>query len=65
MSYLIKSGEKPLFIHTDIDSGGMSVCFTDIIYADQFSSREDAESFMARCQERYPKEVFEIVEHAE
>lgn len=63
MSFFIKSAEKPLFIHSDIDSAGMSVALMDIIYADKFDNRKDAEAFMKRCIDRYPAQKLEIVEH--
>ncbi len=62
MSFFIKSKNKALFVHTEIDSGGMSVSLMDIIYADKFGSIKDAESFMQRCLERYPTEELVIVE---
>lgn len=63
MSYLIKNPASTRFLHTEIDSGGMSVTWMDIIYADKFENFADAESFVARCRERYPNSEFEIVRH--
>jgi len=62
MAFLIKHPEKPRFLRSEIDSGGMSVVWMDIIYADKFEHRKDAESLVKRCEEHYPKEKFEIVE---
>lgn len=60
--YVIKQKNGYLFLRTEIDPGGMSVVWMDIIYADIYSEQKDAEKHVARCKERYPKDEFEIVE---
>lgn len=62
MPFLIKSPGKHKFLRSEIDSSGMSVHWMNVAYADEFSTRESAEAFVKRCEERYPDEKFEIVE---
>jgi hypothetical protein len=43
-----------LFLHTDIDSGGMTAYLVkDRNQADQWDTRADAENFGKRCAERF------------
>ncbi len=57
----IKTGESR-FIHSSIDSSGMSVtAVSNPDQADTFATEEEAKSFMARLAERYPYATFEIV----
>lgn len=49
------------YIATAIDSGGMTVYWTDLQYADDFGNKEHAQDFITRLKERYPKDEFEIV----
>jgi hypothetical protein len=60
--YAIKQKDGHLFLRSEIDPGGMSVTWMDIIYADIFSERKTAETFVERCKERYSKDEFEIIE---
>lgn len=62
MSVHIQSKAPTKFIRTDIDSGGMSVSWVPLQHADDFHTRENAESFIRRLRERYPEDEFEIIE---
>jgi hypothetical protein len=61
MLFIRKVGTE-LYLHSDIDPGGMSVCWMRKEYADQYDSKELAEAMVDRCVERYPNEKFEIVQ---
>jgi hypothetical protein len=51
-----------MWLLSHIDSSGMSVHWTGMKDAsDVFASRKDADAFLARVQERYPNEKFEVI----
>lgn len=60
MSIYIKNEANGLYLRTDIDSGGMSVMWTSKHVADDFETRDHADSFVRRLREHYPLEKFEI-----
>lgn len=45
------------FLHIDIDPGGMSIGWTDMLYATPFATPAEAKHFVeTRLSERYPDE---------
>lgn len=60
-SFMIRKCFSNSWLETTIDSFGMRVHFGSILHADTFNTREDAEKFLTRVQERYPTEKLEII----
>lgn len=64
MTYVIRS--RLMYVKTEIDSSGM---YAYIIgsheHADKYSSKEEAEQFLIRLQERYPKNHFHVEKFGE
>lgn len=65
MPWQIRNPKKEdLFLHSTIDSSGMSVYWTEQSVADKFFEKAGAESMVNRCKERYLLDHYEIVECA-
>lgn len=60
--FRIHHPKTDMWLTSHIDSSGMSVHWTGMKeLSDTFSSKEDADAFVARVQERYPNEQLEVV----
>ena len=56
-----RSGNK--YLRSDIDSGGMDVCFVlGANHADSFESANEASDFISRVQARYPESLLMVVQ---
>lgn len=60
--FVITEPSTGLFIHTDIEPGGMTAELTKRAHADVWDTHADASRFLARLAERYPKKEFEVVD---
>lgn len=64
MTYRIRNPNTGLYLHSNIDSSGMSVIWSSYEIADEYRDLSGAESMVKRIAERYPDEKVEIVPHA-
>lgn len=58
--FRIRRKTDPIYIRSEIDSGGMSVTLTEKRLGDTFDTYDEADAFRKRVIERYPDEQLKI-----